>query len=67
MNELRPINTEFWIDIGADPFSTPVMATRIKYRVIAHVEVYDFPHPNAPTHVAEEVKAIEIEKYYPYD
>ena len=58
---LRPIGTEF--DYIADPLEgdSDQRQQRMRYRVVDHVKVALYAHPNAPTRTAEEIRCIGCE------
>jgi len=63
--ELIPIGTEYWGDWVYDIASTSPFEKRFKYRVIDHVWAKSYPHPDAPSHLVEEIEVIEKEERYP--
>jgi len=62
MADLRPIGTEFEIDLGVDVHSTDPRGRKIKYRVIKHSSVMRFPDDNVGE-LCESVEPVSVEYY----
>jgi hypothetical protein len=61
-HSLRPIGTEFEIDLGVDPSSTDPRGRKIRYRVVDHKRVMRF-FGDEEGELAEVLEAISIEYY----
>lgn len=63
MNALRPIGTEFEIDLGVNSFSTDPRGQRIKFRIVDHVKAFNLMGKEEIKEISREYYDVDYSRY----